>query len=90
MPLKVLLYKYKAISGILGGDNMRYNFLEGKIAEGNIKKKDIAKVIGIAPRTLSDKLSGCSGFTWEEVKIIKNTFFPDIDIERLFAVNDNT
>lgn len=68
---------------------MRYDFLESKIAEKNIKKKDIAKVIGIAPRTLSEKLCGGSSFTWEEVKSIKNTFFPDTDIEKLFAVSES-
>lgn len=63
--------------------------MEGKIAEKNIKKKDIAKVIGIVPRTLSDKLKGDSGFTWDEVRTIRDTFFPDIEIEKLFAVDES-
>lgn len=64
---------------------MRYSCLEMKIAEKGIKKKAIAVLIGIAPRTLSEKLSGRSSFTWDEVLKIRNEYFPEMSLESLFA-----
>lgn len=61
-----------------------YPRLEEEIFKRGIKKKAIAKKLGIAERTLSNKLAGRSALTWPEASIIRDTFFPDMDKDDLF------
>lgn len=61
-----------------------YPNLEKAIWEGGIKKKTIAKTLGISEKTLSNKLTGRSTFEWEQCFQIKSTFFPNSDMETLF------
>lgn len=60
-----------------------YPVLESEIAKNGVMKKDIAKRLGIIPRTLSNKLSGKCDFTLSEAVLI-HEIFPDIPIEVLF------
>ncbi len=62
-----------------------YPVLIGELARRGIKKNTIAKHIGISERALYNKLSGNVSFTWDEAITIKDSFFPDIDPQRLFA-----
>ena len=62
-----------------------YPTLRGEIAKRGIKKSVIAERAGITERTLYSKLSGLTSFTWEEVCVISETFFPDLDRNTLFA-----
>lgn len=61
-----------------------YPILEAKIAEHGIKKKDIAKVLRITARALSSKFTRKVSFTLDEALTIKQMFFPDISVEKLF------
>lgn len=61
-----------------------YPILEAEIARRQIKKKDIAEAIGITPRSLSIKLMGKTSFTLNEAFIIRERFFSDMTVERLF------
>lgn len=67
---------------------MAYSTLVGEIAKRGIKKKTIAESIGICGKSLNNKLSGKSPFTWPEVVIIRERFFPDMDTDILFAISD--
>lgn len=58
--------------------------LEAKIAENGIAKKDIAKELGITPRSLSFKLSGNVDFWWKEIIAISK-LFPEIEPFTLFS-----
>lgn len=62
--------------------------LEREIAGRGLKKKDLAKCLGICYRSLNNKLSGRVPFTWSEVTAIKDRFFPDMTTEALFARAD--
>jgi len=62
-----------------------YPTLEREIAGRGIKKKTIAESINVCNRSLNNKLSGRVPFTWPEVSIIKDRFFPDMTPEMLFA-----
>lgn len=62
-----------------------YPTLEREIAGRGIKKKTIAESINVCNKSLNNKLSGRVPFTWPEVTIIKNRFFPDMSAEHLFA-----
>ena len=65
-----------------------YPVLAGEIAKRGIKKKDIAKSIGICDRAMSNKFSGRVPFTMPEAKTIKREYFPDIPLNVLFAEAD--
>lgn len=58
--------------------------LEAEIARSNIKKKAIANALDISERGLQKKLKGESSFTFPEAAAIRDTFFPDKDLEYLF------
>ena len=60
-----------------------YPKLEESIAGRGILKTEIAAELGITPRTLSQKLNGASGFSWDEVKTMQREFFPDVDKDTL-------
>lgn len=66
-----------------------YPILEAKIAEHGIKKKDIAKALRITARALSSKFTRKVSFTLDEALTIKQTFFPDISVEKLFDKCDD-
>lgn len=60
-----------------------YPRLEECIAGRGILKTEIAAELGITPRTLSQKLKGTNGFSWDEVKTMQKRFFPDVDKDTL-------
>ena len=58
---------------------IKYPELEGQIAARGIRKTAIARRIGCSERSLYNKLSGKTQFTWDEVTAINATFFPDVE-----------
>ena len=66
----------------------KYQVLSGLINDRGIKKSVIAKRLGISPKTLCGKLRGETGFVFDEAQIIREDFFPDVALERLFSVNE--
>lgn len=60
-----------------------YSFLNGKIAEKNLKKKEIAEALNISPRAFRNKLHGTQPFLWSEVLQMHSNFFSDISIDEL-------
>ena len=61
--------------------------LAGEIARRGIKKKAMADALNICNRSLNNKLSGRVPFTWDEVKLIRSQFFPDMSPDDLFMTN---
>ncbi len=59
--------------------------LIGEIAKRGIKKKAIAQRLGICDKSLNNKLNGRVPFTWPEVLLLSQSFFPDMTTEVLFA-----
>jgi len=62
--------------------------LKAEMARNHIKTKDLAEAIGKDIRTITNRLSGKSDFSIPEARIIRDTFFPDLDIEYLFIDNN--
>ena len=62
-----------------------YPILKGKISERGYMKVDIARSLGISDRAFRNKINGKTPFTWPEVCIIQNQYFPDISKEVLFS-----
>ena len=65
-----------------------YPVLIGEIAKRGIKKKTIADSIGCGSKSLTNRLLGKVQFTWPEVQIIQQHFFPDVEVKDLFATSD--
>lgn len=61
-----------------------YCVLEEYARRGGVKKKDIAQLLGVSPKTIWNKLRGANDFTFGEAVKIKNRFFPEVPIEQLF------
>ncbi len=61
------------------------NNLEKVRKEKGISLVDIADVLKVRYQTVSDKIKGDSDFKFGEAVLIKNTFFPEYEIEFLFA-----
>lgn len=57
---------------------VKYPVLESQIVMRGIKKTVIAATIGCSSRAFTNKCSGKSQFTWNEVQQMNSTFFPDI------------
>ena len=68
---------------------VRYTELAAEIARRGIKKKDIAANIAISERSFSNKMHGKTDFTWQEIRMISETFFPGIDKDDLFRRSDD-
>ena len=66
----------------------KYQVLSGLINDRGIKKSVIATRLGISPKTLCGKLRGETGFVFDEAQIIREDFFPDVALERLFSVDE--
>ena len=64
-----------------------FPILAGEIAKRGIKKKVIADSLGICGKSLNNKMSGRVPFTWDEVKLIRSTFFPDMSPDDLFKTD---
>ena len=65
-------------------DGVKYPMLEREIFERGIKKTAIAKTINATEKTLRNKLTGVSKFSWEEACVIQTTHFPDRTKDYLF------
>lgn len=57
--------------------------LEAEISKSGVKKKDIAKILTIHPRTLSLKMTGKTEFLLSEALYI-HSLFPSVPVEELF------
>lgn len=65
-----------------------YPNLCAEMARKNIEQKDIATILKKGPDGISLKFNGKRAWLLEEAKAIKNIFFPNLQIEYLFATKD--
>lgn len=59
--------------------------LSAEMARYGITNKDLARVTGKTERTITDKISGRTDFTWPEIVTIRDELFPGISVEYLFS-----
>lgn len=62
-----------------------FPILEEQMHRKKIKRHELAKLLGCCNKSLFNKLRGITPFTWDEVSLIRNTYFPDISSDELFA-----
>lgn len=61
-----------------------YRFLRGEMVKANISVAVLAKKIGIAEKSLRNKLNGETDFTWPEALAIRKIINPRLKMEELF------
>ncbi|MHC1773642.1 MAG: helix-turn-helix transcriptional regulator [Flexilinea sp.] len=67
-----------------------YRNLNAELARKGIKRGSLAKELKVTPSTISQKLNGKTLITLQEAKRIKNVLGVDIELETLFALqNEN-
>lgn len=67
---------------------MPYLNLKGEMAKRNVTNESIAILLGIHRNSVYNKINGESRFSIDEAIIIRNTFFPDSDIDTLFETEE--
>ena len=63
---------------------MMYKNLKAEMARNSVRGKDIARALGTREATISSRLTGKTEFSYKEAKRIKDTFFPNVELEYLF------
>lgn len=63
-----------------------YRVLIGKMAEHGILQKDLAALIGVTEKSLSQKINGKSKFALDQAMIIRDKVAPEMSIDELFFV----
>lgn len=58
--------------------------LKAEIARKDLKTEDIAKALDVNEKTVRNKISGITPFTFPESLVVRDSFFPELDIEYLF------
>lgn len=58
--------------------------LQAEIARIKVPQTKIAKAISVSDRTVRKKIKGETKFTFPEARKIRDTFFPDMELEYLF------
>ena len=61
-----------------------YPVLERGLRERRLCRREVARTLGISPRGLYNKLSGVTGFTWEEALALRRAYFPGAELTELF------
>ena len=62
-----------------------YPKLAAELKSRKIKLKDVEALLGISAKSLYNKLRGATAFTWDEVSLIRNTWFADMSSDELFT-----
>jgi len=65
-----------------------YRNLEAEITRKGMTKRELAKMMELAPSTMSQKLNGKAVFTYPEAKKVKEILGVEITLEELFSTHD--
>lgn len=61
-----------------------YRVLRGEMVKAGLSVAKLAEKIGVAEKTLRNKLNGETDFTFPEAKTIRNQVNPKMSLEELF------
>jgi predicted transcriptional regulator len=64
-----------------------FNNLLAEMARNKISKHDIADCLGVSDKTIRNYFNGSTKISWLNTLKIKNTFFPNLDLEYLFKTD---
>lgn len=57
---------------------------------GKVTKRDLAGCLQVSERTIAKYLNGASKISWLDALKIKYTYFPDLEIDYLFATEKDS
>lgn len=63
--------------------------LRAEMVRSDVKPKDIASLLKVRDATVYDKLNGHYEFSFNEALKIKRRYFPNLELEYLFATSEN-
>ena len=75
-------------SGLKGGKCMYAN-LEAEMIRTGVENRDLARIIGKNERTVRNKKSGETEFTYAEALAIRDNLFPELTLEYLMKKTTN-
>ena len=67
---------------------MPYTNLKEKMAGRNVKIEDVANLLEIHRNSAANKINGSSSFSIEESFKVRDAFFPDLELDYLFATEE--
>ena len=62
--------------------------LEAEMTRKRISRRDIAELVGVTYRTIHSKFNGGSEWTLSECLKIRDKFFPEMELDYLFTVDE--
>lgn len=65
-----------------------YRFLRAEMVKSNIPVYKLAQEIGVAEKTLRNKLNGETDFTWQEALKVRKIVNPEMELEELFQTEE--
>lgn len=65
-----------------------YRFLRAEMVKSNIPVYKLAQEIGVAEKTLRNKLNGETDFTWKEALKVRKIVNPEMELEELFQTEE--
>ena len=63
--------------------------IENEMTRRNVTYRDIQGVLHCSEKTVYNKLSGVTDFTYSEVKAIRDNLFPGYNLEYLFDFDED-
>ena len=84
----IILKSESAIDGAEKGGNVMYRNLRAEMIKLDINNDDISKVIHKDARTVRNRMSGATDFTFSETILIRDKFFPKMKLEYLFKKDE--
>lgn len=80
----IILKSQSAMNGIEKGGDIMYRNLRAEMVKLDISNDDISKLIHKDARTVRNRMSGATDFTFSETILIRDSFFPKMKLEYLF------
>lgn len=62
-----------------------YPNLEAEIARSGLLNCELADYLGLSKKSFYNKRKGLTEFTVKEIKLLHSKYFPNLDLEYLFA-----
>lgn len=66
-----------------------YPNLMKELGRKHISNKAMAAIIGCSEKSVYNKVTGETDFTWKEIRAIKNDLLPEFELSYLFAEEEN-
>lgn len=66
---------------------MPYGNLKAEMARKNVTIEAVSELLSVHRNSVHNKINGKSRFTVDEAKLVRETFFPTLEIDYLFSTD---